>query len=80
MYYDLNSILIRMSFGIIFFYFVALITLQDNTSFSFLFEESLFPKLTTILLPIEADAYTCKDEFFNKNLSYSSEFYFSLHS
>ena len=41
---------IRMPFIIISFYFVALLRLQDNDGFSFLFDESLFPKSAAILL------------------------------
>ena len=43
---------IRMPFIIISFYFVALLKLQDNDGFSFLFDESLFPKSAAILLPL----------------------------
>ena len=43
---------IRMPFIIISFYFVALLQLQDNDGFSFLFDESLFPKSAAILLPL----------------------------
>ena len=43
---------IRMPFIIISFFFVALLKLQDNDGFSFLFDESLFPKSAAILLPL----------------------------
>ena len=53
-----------MQFIIISFYFVALLKLQDNDGFSFLFDESLFPKSAANLLPLSG--WIVRSNFFNQ--------------